>query len=74
MASPPLDAIRTRAGGACEYCHLPEALYPGLFVIEHVIARQHGGGDDLSNLAYASDRCNLHKGRTSPAWTRTRAS
>jgi hypothetical protein len=32
------------------------------FHVEHIIARQHGGSDDLSNLALACDRCNLHKG------------
>jgi len=32
------------------------------FHIEHVIARQHGGTDELSNLALACDRCNLCKG------------
>jgi hypothetical protein len=30
--------------------------------IEHVIARQHGGSDDIDNLALACHRCNLHKG------------
>jgi len=27
-----------------------------------VIARQHGGSDDLDNLALSCARCNLHKG------------
>jgi hypothetical protein len=62
MAHPRHEAVRARAGGACEYCCLPEALYPGLFVTEHVIARQHGGSDRDDNLAYACARCNLHKG------------
>jgi hypothetical protein len=62
MAHPRHDAVRARAGGACEYCHIPEGYYSGLFVTEHVIAQQHGGGDDLGNLAYACERCNLHKG------------
>ena len=30
--------------------------------IEHVVARQHGGTDDHSNLALACHRCNLRKG------------
>ena len=30
--------------------------------IEHIIARQHGGGDYADNLALACHRCNLHKG------------
>jgi hypothetical protein len=30
--------------------------------IEHILARQHGGTDDLDNLALACHRCNLCKG------------
>ena len=30
--------------------------------IEHIVARQHGGSDDVENLALACHRCNLHKG------------
>ena len=30
--------------------------------IEHIVARQHGGSDDIENLALACHRCNLHKG------------
>lgn len=62
MAHPRHDQVRTRAGAACEYCRLPEAVSAAVFVTEHVIARQHGGGDGPDNLAYACDRCNLHKG------------
>jgi hypothetical protein len=62
MAHPLLEPVRTRAGGVCEYCHMPEAYSVGPFSVEHVIARQHGGGDQPDNLAYACDRCNLHKG------------
>jgi hypothetical protein len=32
------------------------------FHIEHITARQHGGGDDSSNLALACPDCNAHKG------------
>jgi hypothetical protein len=32
------------------------------FHVEHIIALQHGGNDDPSNLALACDRCNLYKG------------
>ena len=57
------DLVRRRAGEGCEYRHLPQAAVPfATFHIEHIIARQHGGGDDPSNLALACDRCNLHKG------------
>ena len=33
-----------------------------LFQVEHVVARQHRGGDSLDNLAWACHHCNLHKG------------
>jgi hypothetical protein len=57
------EAVRQRAGGRCEYCHLPDfAMAPEDFHVEHVIARKHGGGDDLDNLAWACIFCNLYKG------------
>jgi len=52
----------TRAGNRCEYCRLPEELSDVPFHVEHIVARQHQGGDELSNLALACDRCNLYKG------------
>ncbi|MEZ0276028.1 MAG: HNH endonuclease [Roseimicrobium sp.] len=54
--------VRERAGLRCEYCHLPEKALDITFHVEHIVARQHGGGDDLSNLCLACDRCNFHKG------------
>jgi hypothetical protein len=30
--------------------------------VEHVVAKQHGGSDDIDNLALACHRCNLQKG------------
>jgi hypothetical protein len=57
------EAVRRRAGGRCEYCHLPQAAVSfASFHVEHIVARQHGGSDDPSNLAMACDRCNLFKG------------
>jgi hypothetical protein len=55
-------AVRRRAAGVCEYCHLPEAHVLTRFTVEHVIPRKHGGSDDPRSLAYACLRCNLHKG------------
>src|ERR1700733_5146501 len=56
------DLVRQRAGDRCEYCRLHQE-YSGLrHHIEHITARQHGGSDDLDNLALACHRCNLHKG------------
>lgn len=55
--------ICARAAGRCEYCRIPE-LRPLLqrFHVEHVIARNHGGTDNLDNLAWACQRCNELKG------------
>ena len=54
--------VRQRAGSRYEYCRLPEDAVDVPFHVEHIIARQHGGSDDPSNLCLACDRCNLHKG------------
>ncbi len=57
------NLVRQRAGFACEYCHMPqEAVSWATFHIEHIIARQHDGGDEADNLALACTRCNLYKG------------
>lgn len=56
-------AVRERAENCCEYCALPEEAEPFFrFHIEHIIARQHGGGDGLENLALACYHCNARKG------------
>tara|TARA_R110002049_G_scaffold167265_2_gene333444 strand:+ start:1393 stop:1791 length:399 start_codon:yes stop_codon:yes gene_type:complete len=55
--------VRDRAGDHCKYCHLPQyAASFFTFHIEHIVARQHGGGDELSNLALACPDCNAFKG------------
>jgi hypothetical protein len=55
--------VRERAGNVCEYCSLPQEATPfATFHIEHIIAVQHRGGDDLSNLALSCHHCNAHKG------------
>jgi HNH endonuclease len=51
-----------RAGGRCEYCHVPQSADDLPFHIDHIIARQHGGRTVASNLAAACYACNLHKG------------
>jgi HNH endonuclease len=56
------DRVRQRAGNCCEYCRLAESAHDRAFHIEHIVARQHGGGDEEENLALACDRCNLCKG------------
>ena len=55
--------ILDRAGNRCEYCRLPQDSAPVIrFQIEHVLPRQHGGGDSIKNLALACPRCNRYKG------------
>jgi hypothetical protein len=55
--------VRERAGCRCEYCQMAEAWEPFFsYHTEHIIARQHGGPDDVSNLCLACHHCNLRKG------------
>jgi hypothetical protein len=55
--------VRARARFRCEYCGLEQALVPlAAFHVEHIVPRQHGGGDEVENLALACFHCNLHKG------------
>lgn len=57
------DLVRGRARHQCEYCGLEQALVPLVsFHVEHIVSRQHGGGDEVENLALACFHCNLHKG------------
>lgn len=41
---------------------MPERFYRARFQVDHVIAQQHGGDDDLDNLAWSCLHCNAHKG------------
>jgi putative hemolysin len=55
--------VRNRAGGRCEYCRFPDGQLPwSPFHVDHLVARQHGGGDESNNLAWACARCNSRKG------------
>lgn len=56
------ELVRRRAHERCEYCGISQANVAARFHVEHIIARQHAGTDDLSNLALACDRCNAFKG------------
>jgi 5-methylcytosine-specific restriction endonuclease McrA len=62
MAEDQNQFIRRRANYRCEYCHLPESGHDQRFSIDHVIARKHGGPDEVENLELSCIRCNLHKG------------
>lgn len=54
--------VRNRAGNRCEYCLMPQTFRRLRFQIDHVVARQHGGSDETTNLALCCGRCNRHKG------------
>jgi hypothetical protein len=54
--------VRTRADDRCEYCLFPQAYAETRHHVEHIVARQHGGGDEDVNLALACQHCNAHKG------------
>src|SRR4051812_20721069 len=54
--------VRERAAGRCEYRMRQEDEPFYRFHIEHVIAKQHEGTDELQNLALACHYCNLNKG------------
>src|SRR5690348_16547117 len=54
--------VRRRARGLCEYCLFPESASTLSHVIDHIIARQHGGATTAENLALCCGRCNLQKG------------
>src|SRR5215207_361290 len=57
------QAVRDRAGHACEYCRVPQAGFPTIaFHVDHIVARQHGGKTVLGNLALACHNCNAFKG------------
>ena len=62
MTEPVRTRIRHRAQHACEYCRLPEhaSLLP--HQLDHIIAQQHMGSDEESNLCLCCLRCNLKKG------------
>jgi 5-methylcytosine-specific restriction endonuclease McrA len=52
-----------RTADCCEYCRIAQSLIPfHTFHVEHIVARQHGGTNDLENLCLACDRCNAYKG------------
>ena len=55
-------AVRTRAENRCEYCRIHQQHYAITFHVEHIIAKQHRGSDEDSNLALSCHYCNRHKG------------
>ena len=61
-------SVQARAGSRCEYCRIHEDDEPFSFHLEHIIARKHGGSDDLSNLAWCCHHCNLAKSSNLSGW------
>ena len=55
-------SVAVRADYRCEYCRLHQDDDVYTFHVEHIVAVKHGGTDELENLAYACQHCNLHKG------------
>jgi HNH endonuclease len=55
--------IRQRAENRCEYCGLHQDDLPLVILhVDHVISRQHLGGDGADNLCVACHWCNFNKG------------
>jgi hypothetical protein len=51
-----------RAGHRCEYCRVLEYLSAYDYHVDHIIGLQHGGNNNLNNLAYGCSPCNWKKG------------
>jgi hypothetical protein len=62
MTGDHLQRVQRRARYRCEYCQLPQSASEARHQVDHIIADQHEGGDEPSNLALACVHCNLHKG------------
>jgi hypothetical protein len=55
------QTVRERAGYRCEYCCLPQDAEPFFaYHVEHIVARQHGGGDDSGGLLWRQKKINQH--------------
>ena len=54
--------VADRAGRRCEYCLISEQHSFSLHQVDHIIARKHGGGTELHNLALCCTLCNRRKG------------
>ena len=55
--------VRQRALDSCEYCGLAQSSFPLVtFHVEHVVAKQHHGSDELDNFCLSCHWCNLFKG------------
>lgn len=50
-----------RAAGCCEYRHMTADFDPLPFCVDHVVAQQHHGPTEESNLALSCYNCNSYK-------------
>lgn len=53
--------VRIRYGFACGYCGVSETEVGARLTIDHFQPKDAGGTDDIDNLVYACNACNLHK-------------
>jgi hypothetical protein len=51
MGTEQREFVRERAADKCEYCRLPQSSQLLPFHVEHIIAKQHGGGDSSGQIA-----------------------
>ena len=51
---------------------MPQRYDPLPFQMDHIIAKQHAGSDELDNLALACLHCNNHKGPNIAGFDRSR--
>jgi 5-methylcytosine-specific restriction endonuclease McrA len=54
--------IRQLAADRCEHCLFPQSESELPHVLDHIIARKHGGSASLENLALCCGKCNRYKG------------
>ena len=54
--------VRERAGGRCEFCHMPREFDDVWDEIDHIIPLVHHGQTVAENLALTCWPCNCHKG------------
>ncbi|MFZ1709604.1 MAG: HNH endonuclease, partial [Anaerolineae bacterium] len=54
--------IFVRADHRCEYCHSSRRVMGMSLVVDHVVPKMLGGGDNAENLCAACYRCNEFKG------------
>lgn len=55
------DELRKQYNYSCGYCQVTETSVGGELTVDHFKPRAAGGSDDLANLVYACQRCNLYK-------------